>query len=264
MTYLHKSIFRLLKFGLIQPKEVLWQIVYNSLYAFVISLWKREDANSSPKILLVSYPRSGSNWTRYVIEFLTKRPTPGHFRLIIGKRRMVFDRSHIWENQRSSDAYDKLVLLIRNYKECLIRHHDQKFKEAKTIENFFLLEGRQAPIQYLSNIKDFDLFKGEKLLLYYEDLIIKTETEFVKLLKFLDIKVPSKRLKKFFANLDYHRKLSIMLYKLNQESVTGGSPDKTIYHSKTLTEEQKKEFDEFFKNYDYNIFVKYLLRYNDV
>ena len=172
--------------------KILWCVIYNSFFAFVNQLCERAPSvgTKKSKILLISYPKSGSNWVRYSIEFLTKRPTPGHFRLILNKKNPLFERVHGYNTKLVMDDFDKIILLIRNYKECLISHRKQAFEKVKSIEDFFSLNCKQPPAWYMSNIECFDCFNGEKLLIYYEDLLIKPEIEIVKLINFLGIKVP--------------------------------------------------------------------------
>lgn len=83
--------------------------------------------------LLASYSRSGTNWIRYVVETISGRPTPGQTRVVDGDD-YIMDRSH------SAFAvlhfHSKVILLIRDYRECMIRHHDKEWSADDRVEAF--------------------------------------------------------------------------------------------------------------------------------
>src|SRR5262245_8663748 len=55
--------------------------------------------------VLVSFPKSGSNWVRYCIEHFSGRPTPGSKRqLLVSEGELVIDRTHFLDKQ-DRDAY---------------------------------------------------------------------------------------------------------------------------------------------------------------
>ena len=138
------------------------------------------------KIFLLSYPRSGNTWMRYCLESLTKRPTleylggnefPGlnewwpfsmkfanidiskdiiwkiHFRYVL-KKAGYFNKNR-----------DKIILLLRDYKEALIRNKGIHIFDG----NFFI---KKAVQRFLDNLVLFDEWSPEnRLLIHYEDLI---------------------------------------------------------------------------------------------
>lgn len=210
------------------------------------------------KPLLMSYSRSGTNWVRYMIEFLSDRPTPGHTRLVDGGN-YVIDRAH--KGFSVINRYSKVVLLIRNYKECLVRHSLDRWKKSSSTKEF--LEDRkqeQPPDWYIKNIQAFDSFKFDKLLVYYEDLVSDPENQASRIAEFLDIQ--NDNLSDFQNNIDYHRKRSVSYYGENQRSLTGGDTAKLNHHSaRNLTIEQSREFDVYYLTNFSGIYQKYLLRY---
>jgi len=261
VKYILLQVARSIKRIFYISRKIQWCTIYNSLFALIIKLRKKEFKSNAKRIILISYPRSGCNWIRYVTEFLSKKRTPGHFRLIIGGKAAAFNRVHAWRAADSFKSYEKAILLIRNYKECLIRHHPEEFKKSESVKQFFASGCIQPPIWYILNIKNFDLFKGKKLLIYYEDLIKDPKMELSKIIDFLELKVPHKRQKSFFGNLDYHKNKSMKLYSLNERSDTNGDLNKVIYHSKKLTDEQKEDFDDFLQNNYHALYSRYLRRY---
>ncbi len=214
--------------------------------------------------LLITYSRSGTNWLRYVIELLTGRPTPGHKRLHGGED-YVIDRAH--QGYRVAHEYERIILVIRNYKESLIRHYIDEWKDSNerrdTLDVVGFLEsksGRQPPGWFIKNIKAYDAFGGDKLLLYYEDLMTDPETELRKLIEFLDL--PRDGVDDFFANLEEHKQKSVNLYRENQKSYTEGDASKLSYHSDSLlSDEEKRAFDAYYIERYPELFERYLKRY---
>ena len=74
--------------------------------------------------LLASYPRSGTNWIRYIVESISGLPTPGEHRLLSGTNYCI-DRAHCAYPIISS--YKKVVLVLRDYRECILRHHKESW-----------------------------------------------------------------------------------------------------------------------------------------
>ena len=79
--------------------------------------------------LLLSYPRSGNTWIRYFIEHVSERPTIGY-----KENYKNFDSPLLCKKYHDPIAikrhglikdpveHDGLILVLRNPKECLLRH----------------------------------------------------------------------------------------------------------------------------------------------
>jgi len=170
---------------------------------------------------IIGYPRSGNNWLRYLVEYFTKYETicePGNTPMrkplhllspSINSTNKTDDA--LWNTHGHEYAVNKLlkkvkgkhILILRNYKECIPRHvnvaypfkiHDPNFKDTGKLTNLDLIfneanDGNSLDlIHYLSLLNDYHNYEGEKLLLYYEDLINKEtiKESLVKLINFLD------------------------------------------------------------------------------
>ena len=214
--------------------------------------------------LLITYSRSGTNWLRYVIELLSGRPTPGHERLHGGDD-FVVDRAH--QGYRVASEYQRIILVVRNYKESLVRHSIDEWTANKDgshrMDVVGFLEdksGRQPPEWFIENIRAFDAFTGDKLLLYYEDLMTEPESELRKLIEFLDL--PRDGVGDLFANLDEHRQRSVDLYRQNQASYTEGDANKLSQHSDALlSDDEKRAFDDYYADRYPELFRRYLSRF---
>ena len=212
------------------------------------------------KPLLISYSRSGTNWMRYIIEFLSGKSTPGYARLV-NDGNYIIDRAH--KGFFVIRKYSKVILLLRNYKECLIRHSLSRWESSSSVKEF--LEDNtlgQPPSWYIKNIRAFDNFKQEKLLVYYEDLVSESVFEAERIANFLDIR--NAAITDFKVNLNFHQQRSINYYSENQKSLTRGDSNNLKYHSqKNLTPAQKFGFDIYYETNYPDLYQKYLSRYRD-
>lgn len=127
---------------------------------------------------IISYPRSGNHWVRFILEFISNRPTLGcklnpldlpihtnEFKngdnpIIIKNEVPIGRKEHSIGDIDLTDN-SKMVLIIRDYKECIIRHNN--IITDQTINAYFNL------------IKLYDDFKGDKMVCYYEDLLNKPD-----------------------------------------------------------------------------------------
>lgn len=210
--------------------------------------------------LLVSYSRSGTNWIRYVIETISGFPTPGQTRVHEGTE-YVIDRAHC--GFPGMNFHPKVVLLIRDYRECLVRHHRKNWSPEDDVEVF--LEDKstdQPPSWYIRNISAFDKYEGEKEKIYYEDEIMKEpERSVEKIKRFLSLS--QKETDKFINEIDNHVSRSVSLYKKGGHSSSTYDEKDPMYHAKkNLTKPQIRKFDEYFSSRFPDVYRTYLSRYD--
>jgi len=215
------------------------------------------------KPILVSYSRSGTNWIRYFVEATTGKPTPGQSRLVEGGDYYI-DRAHAGFYR--IDKYEKLVLILRNYKECIIRHHgiESIRNNYKSVKDFLKDDSVSQPANwYTKNIEAFDNFEKDKLLIYYEDLLTDPATNFQKLGEFLGI--DSHETSSFITNIAEHKNKSIKAYTKGVHiSETQGDATKIDFHSRKLSQSEVEEIDTFFKSHNRELFDNYLKRYESI
>ncbi len=145
---------------------------------------------------LISYPKSGSNLLRYVIEYLTERPTEGaNSKLFPNKNSpLILRRSHNL-NSTSIGKDDKLVILVRDYKELSFRKNGM-WSNIERISSF-----------YNMYFDFYNSFEGDKKIIYYEDII--SNFDFVEeLVKHYELPLVQD-LKEFVQNEDKHRLSSL-------------------------------------------------------
>ncbi len=229
------------------------------------------DLEKDFKYLLLSYPRSGSNWLRYCVEFLTKEPTVGPEHLSTKLNQPYGTRCKIGvdltldyiifrAHETNPDTYKKpLILLLRNYKECIPRHNllCQNSREEKVINVFI-----QGCTKYTKLLKWYSNYKHKKTIIYYEDLISNPGLELEKLLKFLDR--PTTHLSSFIKNYEDHKSKSVKQYSdYVQKSQTRGNKEQLIYHSKNYSKEALVKIDNVIQKDIPKVFQQYLKRYQE-
>lgn len=205
--------------------------------------------------VLVSFPRSGTNWVRYCIEFFSRQRTPGNKRLVeVGKPVIsrIHDAKGIYFDKKDKKSgnyvikpflispnqsnYKKMILLIRN-------PFDNYVSQNKNIGMFSY---------YFGNIEMFEEFDGEKLLIYFED-VVKEESEIYRILDFLDINYEDRK-DKFHLNFGYHKLKSKGLYEKNHNKRKKGNRNE-------LTDDEKNQVINFINKKHINLKEKYLKRY---
>ena len=161
--------------------------------------------------------------------------------------------------------YSKVLLVLRNYKECLVRHHgiDKIRGDYKTIADYLSDQHiSQPPNWYFKNIAEFDKFNGDKLIVYYEDLLSHPPEILSRIGNFLEIE--ESKTQDFINNTDYHKARSLKAYTSGgHKSMTQGKASSLIFHSQNLLATEKTAFDAFFKSTDKYLFDKYLCRFDE-
>lgn len=200
------------------------------------------------KRYIISAPRSGLNWLRFLIEKLFGISTPGK-KVLLGTQKqnnIEFVRSHdplrvskrktdalAWTRIRHEETAHGIVLLIvRDPLEVFVRMAKKKPKAFKL---------------YSGNIHFFQKAVAEKkMCVYYEDLISSPET-MAEALAFLEL-VPadgfnSLKIGALTENWDTLNDESRGLYDKNQARGGGSQTrlvaDKFTHHQKQLTKTQK-------------------------
>ena len=206
---------------------------------------------------LVSYPRSGNTWVRFILEWVSGRPSKGlssndkpMYQRINGplthvNGETIIQKAHWVKNIKNKKG--KLILIIRNPLEVILRH--TKKLDDKDID------------WYMSLIKIYEEWDHKnKIILYYEDLINEPKTEIKKILKFMDLDL--NKLDDFMGSYDEFFDLSVNYYNNKGKGNKSKTKGKIlVYHSLDL----KKEDIANFKNYvvkNYPNLITYLNKYN--
>lgn len=210
----------------------------------------------------LSYMRGGTNWLAYCITELTKIKVLNDNRFkqeISAKKPRIFFAHSIGLLKSSTNTSlekinkprNKLVVLVRNYKESFLRNG---FTNPKT-NNII-----KAEVQvYLNNIILYDEWNPKnRLLIYYEDLISDPRSQLLRIASFF--KVPTAEVNKFMKNIQSHKTICMSFYDTHR----GGSKSRgndILFHSKQHRQEDLQLWDMHVKNTNPYIYKKYLERF---
>ena len=221
--------------------------------------------------ILLSYPRSGNHLVRFFIELLSEIPTYGckgsdtdieiyknvfpekvPFNISDFDKKDCYIKYHIPPSQNIIS--NKLILIIRNPNEALLRHNNYKLNIKDNVKCIYSYE------TFFKNIDYYNNHKGKKLLLYYEDIITNKHKFINTLYDFLDVNNIEKK-NYVLSNID-------KLYNLSSKGknrVWGGiNSNTTDYYYEKIPESIKEQFDNYindklkkypFLNEKYNLTV---------
>jgi len=221
--------------------------------------------------VLLSYPRSGNTWVRYVLEYTSLQPT--HTGLIkdinnsdlkknaVGdkyingldcKKQAICVKRHYtdkkWDHWDSNDSF---ILLVRDYRECILKH----VKPVDRIEERFKKEAEW----YINLLKFYDKYSGSKLLIYYEDVMHYPEREFEKIIKFWNIN--NTRFNSFLKKYDEH-KIKILKHYHGDKAFRYSSLGKKLKMHQSMAPKKMVLQIENFIILHKGIYNKYLIRYS--
>ena len=218
---------------------------------------------------LLSYPRSGSTWLRYCIEFLSKKPTgfinsdnlgdaPIYKKIpsigVVDEDEFsIIIKSHNPDFKPTAD-FD-LIVLVRDYKEAIPRHHKAKIK-SELFEMFSsdTVGSKNESVDYLKVIERYDCYEGNKILIYYEDLMTYPKPNILKVKDFL--KIDDKYVNVFFQNYLFHKRQGIKAY--HSFSMTKGNDLK--FHQNKINKQTLANMTNLLKERNNDIFNNYLKR----
>ena len=213
--------------------------------------------------VLLSYPRSANSWIRYAVEFVSKRPTTNSKQLYHQKAALKKDsiatRGNFGVDARNSaillkrhnanlahDSWnkdDRFVLVIRDYRECILRNVAQNTDQKIT----------NAAEMFVGNLEFFDSFEGDKLLVYYEDLMQNPTVNNSGI-------TCGQSYRDFMINIKQHQVNGINLY--HDRAATQGAVNKLSFHATNAPQHVVNMVDRKMRSrcprYLYN---KYLSRY---
>lgn len=219
------------------------------------------------KHCLLSLPRTGSNWIRYWFEYFSSENTSernvlvetNHWGDIRTEKTnaTLYKRHKLTDEDVSGRAIENLVLVIRDYRECFVRHCRGRTFEKRA----------SRMTDFTDNIEMYDKFKGNKMIMYYEDFVKSPEIYMKEFLDFLGVKNDWKNI-----DVKKHRDISVELYEKggveNVGTQTRGAPSLTkgkadfTFHQQDLTYETKQHLEDWFKTEYTELHTKYLNRYS--
>jgi len=219
------------------------------------------------KHCLLSLPRTGSNWIRYWFEYFSSENTSernvlvetNHWGDIRTEKTnaTLYKRHKLTDEDVSGRAIENLVLVLRDYRECFVRHCRGRTFEKRV----------SRMTDFTDNIEMYDKFKGNKMIMYYEDFVKSPQIYMKEFLDFLGVKNDWKNI-----DVKKHRDISVELYEKggveNVGTQTRGAPSLTkgkadfTFHQQDLTYEMKQQLEDWFKSEYAEFHKNYLDRYS--
>jgi hypothetical protein len=144
----------------------------------------------------ISYPRSGANWLRYIARTILEIQKEYHER---DDSNDLYIKTHVKNDMVTLDKSGSLILLLRDFKNCIYSH--TKSKEPPVLQLYF----------YRDLLDIYHTWPANKILIYYADLVQKPETVIPKFSWFISQSYDNG--KSFLENYDSHQLHSIIQYK---------------------------------------------------
>lgn len=235
-------------------------------------------------VVLLTTPRSGTNFFSSCLSILTRRPISwlewgdaifhpnsdltkqlsyNRLNLPLVDQRPILYRTHhgYRELGQISPLCNRLIFLTRNPKELLFRAYflaypGQKEPDFHFIQNFL--------DEYLIPLKLYESWNpANRMLIFYEDLIVDADRIVLDALDFMGI-APA-YLEDFVENNETYKKRLLESYTKQQVNNRGGSSSiggtKAIYYSKDIDPEILKKIDLYLMQREPNLWKLYLNRF---
>lgn len=239
-----------------------------------------DPAGTVNKEFFLSFPNSGTNLTVGLLQALTKKPVrstlgdPNKVSRHVNRLNLELDNSKLTLYRlhgkrkgqlaflRSIDHNkNKLLLILRNPKECIVRHFEYSEKD---FMNSVISESGGYKF-FIENLKLFDSWGNQKtkLVIYYENLITNPRREMIKVLDFFE--ESHSNLDNIFTNLEGITGKILESYQTSRcvkkraRMFSGGN--QSIYHSRNFSKENMQIVDEYISSTYPNLWNKYLKRY---
>lgn len=221
-------------------------------------------------LYLLAYPRSGSNWLCYCLEVLASLQAIGVSEdytcpsaLDTHRKDFVLMRSH-GHRQRELDVIKAsgrpLIFILRDYMECIVRHHDGNVSIEVILSNLCGGQVIEERVDYICCLDFFHRYLGPKILVYYRDLIMNPREQLDKVLKFMGL-YDEQRLVTFMSEFDGHVKKSIKNYVRFSYSATEGKAELLHYHSSSVPYADRVKIDLWLKDTHPCLYDTYLARF---
>jgi len=211
------------------------------------------------KWYVLGYPRSGNSWVRYILRACAGLP-PCHAHA----QSDDFSKIHWWDHDKCDDR--GLILVVRNYKEAIIRHNLINHESTPGPNQWswkFIFHQSWAPYKTIEPVVSYmhpllvflEQWKNRpKKVVYYEDLIQFPEISIRNLCNSISLPYQD-----FLDNYEQHRETCMKDYG---ESKTDGKT--VIYYRDLVPVETRYEWDEWLKQYKKRVFMEFLERYYEV
>ncbi len=221
---------------------------------------------------LLTFPRSGTNLASCYIQAATNKPiwfmdqinrsVTSNNRLGISldySKLPLFRTHHAEKLDGMNKNGNKLLFILRNYRECIHRRV-LSYNSAEEYRDLFL-QNKEVVKHYIANLSLYDQWEPEhRLLIRYEDLLANPVEQVAKMVAFLGEIMPD------FLNEEYLRMVSEQtLDSYHEQHIsTGGSHSKgkdLDYHSKQIPMPYIQDIDAAIQAHYPHLWEPYLKQY---
>lgn len=237
---------------------------------------KNPPSQSVKSAILLTYPRSGTNWTIGILQRLCKRPvyylgTKDFSKKTLGLNRLGFeiDESlpHIYRIHKLNSnllnldqSQFSLLFTLRNFKECIIKRNQY------TADQFLkaILDNDHNASFYFDNLRFFDSGwkdpKTKHIIIYEEMILTNPQKGVTSLLKFLGEDVTG--VPEFFEKhyQEWNRNM-LNSYHIQHAKIGPPSNNEFIFHSKDFPKKLLRQVDVAIQKRYPDLWNKYLKRY---
>ena len=251
-------------------------------------------------LLMLSYPGSGSHFLAYCLEewfdiqmLRASRKKPQWLSNLLEKNMGVCMRESVFDSDKKKakhkitkihlcrDAHikqfkeenDGIILLLRNPLESVPRNIHKRKPEALKADQDILKKmigksDNHAPtgeldVDYIRLLEAYRKFEGNKVAIYYEDLIENIPSEYEKLFKFFSnagLSPDREIFTDFMANYEEHKERSFSVAYI-RDNLTGGKKKNLIFWSELVDDETKRSYMKYLKDNFPESYNEHLVRY---
>jgi hypothetical protein len=239
------------------------------------------DVNEPAKIYLLRAPCSGSHWFFYCVNTLFQKAIHTEDRIepyradsyCNNKGKIVTAHNpydlHLDCNSHNQDL---LILLIRNYRECLLRN----YKDFESVKNEIIYQASFNHLShekewvlslrmnhYFHNLRAYEMWNpGKRLIVYYEDLLENPRESLLRIAAFIGETGKDREIQTFVDHIDSHMENSINIYEGPTKVYTSHTRGRSfLYHTQKIGLEKSLELDELVMRCFPDFVKKYLSRY---
>src|SRR5690606_8606480 len=152
-----------------------------------------------------------------------------------------------------------LLVIVRDYKECVIRHLNKKSPARIKPRRLERELSRYAP-----SLSCYDQFTGPKLLIYYEDFIAHPQETLTLVTQFFNELAPyNTALQEFLDNYEAHKQHGIALYNASPHHFSGteGEVHKLSYYAHKVPDSILCFMRDYLMTNHPDLCMRYLTRY---
>ncbi|HEY2810966.1 MAG TPA: sulfotransferase domain-containing protein [Rhabdochlamydiaceae bacterium] len=239
-----------------------------------ISFLARADAPQATGLhFFLSYARSGTNLTSCYLQYLTQKPikflfdestflAENRLRTPLDYTKPVLYRTHFPKDlTRINPQKNKLLYILRNCKESILRHNYQMFESPEEYRDLFK-KNHVIVREYMEALQLYDKWAPSmRLLVHYEDLLTDPMTVVKQILEFFDEPVPENLTPELLKEISDK---TLASYNKQHKAISGGSHSKgqdLLYHTKNLPPHILQDIDVFLQTNYPILWQNYLYRY---